>query len=55
MTVIKYTIEEINNTFVLFSVVDTDFGGAAKNYVCADKDYKKLVAIAENEGWEVYE
>lgn len=52
MQSITYTIKETPNTYILYSIVKTNFGGDAKNYIAEfPKDeleyYLKLLNIKE--------
>jgi hypothetical protein len=49
---IKYTVEKVGDNFMLYSIVETDFGGSAKNYVTCSNNEHVLKAIAYAYGWE---
>lgn len=39
---IEYIIEQRGDAFILYSIVNTNFGGIAKNYVCMSDSKCKL-------------
>jgi hypothetical protein len=50
---IYYALESTPDGIELYSIVSTNLGGPAKNYVTTSNDEMELHTYAESEGWEL--